>query len=48
MIRAGIAEPNILVLNLFRNEDIDHAASASLLVCFGMVGTSFFRASGDG
>ena len=48
MIGSPIAEPNILVLNTFRNEDIDHAASASLLVRFGMVGTSFFKASGHG
>jgi len=48
MIGSPIAEPNILVLNTFRNEDTDHITSASPLVCFGMIGTSFFKASGDG
>jgi len=48
MIGSPIAEPNILILSPFRNEDIDHVPSTWLLFCFSMVGTSFFKASGDG
>ena len=48
MIGSPIAEPNILVLSLFRNEDIDHLTPTLLLFCFGMVGTPFLKASRDG
>jgi len=48
MIGSPIAEPNILILTSFRNEDIDHLTPTWLLLCFGMVGTPFLKTSGDG
>jgi len=47
MIRPAIAEPNILILNTFRNEDINHTTLTSLLIRFGMIGTSFFKGGVD-
>jgi len=48
MIGSPMAELNILILKGFRNEDIDHLTLTSLLLCFGMVGTSFSKARRDG
>jgi hypothetical protein len=48
MIALAMAALNILILSIFRNEDIDHLPLTWFLLCFDMIGTSFFKASGDG